>query len=595
MSASNFTDSSTPDKNDKTERNTFIYKLRIVVIFAFCAESQQAKSQSFRKGEEISDCVRGENITTELSASKVEYIDEDEGNDKYLILDKVFRVDERSPKAMENLSKNIDDYVFGICMREDAEKVIPNLFIPSFGEEGSVILPFVNSFPIKSFAPDVPFHHKIDTKNRCVLQFDFDEIKRRINSPNNSKVFTNDNPNPLTFKIFVLAAYYTYFYIDYLEQIKNSKSKSNLAEKERIKKRVSKFMEVKKKKTKEETKEETNKKLWNKVCDALRWSLKLSKSILSGTIDFLFNYDGHLENRIYSRINDVLDITCPGASLELRVDIISDIISKCNGVPISMYDFFDNCKYWEYSEIEGLSEECEKWKVDRCDRVQITGFAAILLKSGCNHIYSYKGTDFDSYGKDWICTNLLQGLTGYSLQHHSSIANAVKYDSEVKSGNLWFVGHSLGGGLASAAAIATKGRTAYTFNAAGLNVLGVKVNQLFHNYSSIIHPSQSWSRVFPYRIKGEALDTLQKSILRLLSGFTLERGYGINSVEFEMEKDINCGKRHGINNYLYNNVLKEVQEFNNVKGDIAGTNHNKIKKLTFKSPSLTFTYSSKLC
>lgn len=586
MSSSNFIDSSTPDKIDKAERNTFIYKLRIVIIFAFCAESQQAKSQSFRNGEKIADCVRGENLTSELSASKVEYIDEDEGNDKYLILDKIIRVDERSPKAMENLSKKIDDYVFGICMREDAEKVIPHLLIPSFGEEGSVILPFANSFPIKCFAPDVFFHHKLDTKNRCVLQFGFDEIKSHLRTPINSNVFTNDNPKPLTFKIFVLAAYYTYFYVDYLEHTKNSMLKSDLSEKGRIRKRVSKFMEGKKEKTK--------KNFWNKVFDGLQWSLKLPKSILSGTVDFLFNYDGHLENRIYSRINDVLDITCPDASLELRVDIISDIISKCHGVPISMYDFFDSCKYWKYSEIEGLSDECRKWVVDRCDRVQITGFAAILLKNGHNHIYSYKGTDFDSYGKDWICANLLQGLTGYSLQYHASIANAVEYDKEVKSGNLWFVGHSLGGGLASAAAIATKGRTAYTFNAAGLNVIGVKVNQLFHDFSSIIHPSQSWSRVFPYRIKGEVLDTLQKSIFKLLSGFTLERGYGINSVEFEMEKDISCCKRHGINNYLYNNVLKEVQGFNNLKAD-TGTNHNKIKKITFKSPSLTFTYSSELC
>ena len=37
-------------------------------------------------------------------------------------------------------------------------------------------------------------------------------------------------------------------------------------------------------------------------------ALSFTKSLICGVVDFLFNYDGHLENRIYSRIYDVLEI-----------------------------------------------------------------------------------------------------------------------------------------------------------------------------------------------------------------------------------------------------------------------------------------------
>lgn len=311
--------------------------------------------------------------------------------------------------------------------------------------------------------------------------------------------------------------------------------------------------------------------------------------VICDAVDFLFNYDGHLENRIYSRIYDVLDITQKNDAVEAIQSILNEC--KCNNKPLSMYKFFDYCKYWDYikNDIPGLDEECKKWEVEKCDIDQATGFAAIKFKNGNNYIYSFKGTDFDSYGKDWISTNLLQGLTGYSLQHHIAISKAQEYDKEVGSkGNLWFVGHSLGGGLASAATISTLGRTGYTFNAAGLNVVGVKVNQLIHNPSNIIHPSQSWNRVLPFRIKGEVLDTLQKTVLRVISAFTLERGYGINSVEFDIMNEKNCLKRHGINNFLYSNVLREVNNFSLVKGNFNSTTHNKIKRISLFGSSTDF-------
>lgn len=573
--ADNYTESVAIEKRDAIENMNFIFKLRIIVLFSFSTESQVAKAKSFRCHSKIDQCVRGENIEMELAGSEVHYLDEDEENDKYIIIDKVFKADERSPRAMENLAKGIDKFILGFCLRSEAEKVIPNILIPSLGEFTSVVPVFFNSFPIKCF--EANFHYKIDTKNKFILQFGFSEIVYYKKEPEKLESFKNSEPTPLTYQIFVLAAYYTYFYIDYIEQTRNSYFKEDLSDIKRINKYI------KKKYTCPPI------GFWNKMCNYLVKALLLPKSVMCDVVDFLFNYDGHLANRIYSRINDVLDVI----NYENGVEVISSILkeSKSNGKPLSMYKFFDYCKYWDYikKEIPKLSEECKKWEVEKCDIDQITGFAAILFKNGNNYIYSFKGTDFDSYGKDWISTNLLQGLTGYSLQHHIAISKAQEYDKEIGSkGNLWFVGHSLGGGLASAATISTLSRMGYTFNAAGLNVIGVKVNQLIHNSSNMIYPSQSWNRVFPYRIKGEVLDTLQKTALRLVSAFTLERGYGINSVEFDIMSEKNCLKRHGINNFLYANVLGKVENFTLVKGDYDSTMHNKIKRISLFGSSIDF-------
>lgn len=623
--ANNYTESVAIERRDAIENMNFIFKLRIIVLFSFSTESQAAKAKSFRCHSKIDQCVRGENIEMELAGAEAHYVDEDEGNDKYIFIDKVFKADERSPKAMENLAKGIDEFVLGFCLRSEAEKVIPNIFIPSFGECACVVSAFLNSFPIKCLVTN--FHYKIDTKNKLILQFDVEEIVCYKKEQKVLESFKNLDPTPLTYQIFVLAAYYTYFYVDYIEQTKYSYFKADLSEDKHICKFLNKKMVPEKN------------GFWSSVGDFLVKKMNFPVSIITKAFDLLLNYDGHLKNRIYSRIYDVLTLDKDEEEMKRikdyyktrpilkKIDYLkikwslskekknSDIKyyeqsianigqgiknvldkSKSQGKPISMYDFFSYCKYWDYLKGKafelGLDEECKKWEVEKCDIDQTTGFAAILFKKGNNYIYSFKGTDFDSYGKDWISTNLLQGLTGYSRQHHIAISKAQEYDKEIGSkGNLYFVGHSLGGGLASAATISTIGRKGYTFNAAGLNVMGVKVNQLIHNPSSIIHPSQSWNRVFPYRIKGEVLDTLQKTALRVISAFTLERGYGINTVEFDIMNEKNCLKRHGINNFLYANVLSEVKYFSLVKGDFAdSTTHNKIKKVSLFGSSTDFNH-----
>ena len=115
----------------------------------------------------------------------------------------------------------------------------------------------------------------------------------------------------------------------------------------------------------------------------------------------------------------------------------------------------------------------------------------------------------------------------------------------------------------------------------------------FNNLNSILHPSKSWNRVFPYRIKGEILDTAQKIYLRPIAFGTLERGYGKKSVELDLKIDneeISCFNKHGINNFLLKESLSEIKPHNVTKNenkeDIA--NENKVVRVEFNSKDTHF-------
>ena len=101
-----------------------------------------------------------------------------------------------------------------------------------------------------------------------------------------------------------------------------------------------------------------------------------------------------------------------------------------------------------------------------------TGFNSALYQrrrhdGTVEYAYVTQGTDLGSL-RDWI-TNLKQALGGPTRQYARSVANARLLAQALPPGtDLTFVGHSLGGGLASANALAT-GRPGITFNAAGLS------------------------------------------------------------------------------------------------------------------------------
>jgi RHS repeat-associated protein len=108
------------------------------------------------------------------------------------------------------------------------------------------------------------------------------------------------------------------------------------------------------------------------------------------------------------------------------------------------------------------------WEVMRVDKNDETGYQGALYRGTYNgnteYIYATAGTDFNS-AKDWK-NNGQQIISGNSAQYEQSVG--VARDENKAHSGVSFTGHSLGGGLASANALAIEGK-AVTFNAAGLS------------------------------------------------------------------------------------------------------------------------------
>ena len=93
--------------------------------------------------------------------------------------------------------------------------------------------------------------------------------------------------------------------------------------------------------------------------------------------------------------------------------------------------------------------------------------ATIYQNADGKYVLAFRGTELDrEFSKDGWAD--LQGATGASDQVHEAIDLSIKLARAVGRENVDFTGHSLGGELASAAALATGGN-AVTFNAAGLS------------------------------------------------------------------------------------------------------------------------------
>jgi hypothetical protein len=99
-----------------------------------------------------------------------------------------------------------------------------------------------------------------------------------------------------------------------------------------------------------------------------------------------------------------------------------------------------------------------------------TGFKSTLFERTANgkkqYCYAYAGTD-DL--KD-VVNDLKQFASLLSAQYELAQINAKALVNQYHLTNLTFTGHSLGGGLAALSSITT-GKPAYTFNAAGLNLI----------------------------------------------------------------------------------------------------------------------------
>ena len=114
------------------------------------------------------------------------------------------------------------------------------------------------------------------------------------------------------------------------------------------------------------------------------------------------------------------------------------------------------------------ADELKKLGIDPSELNTANGMQATIYQNADGkYVLAFRGTELDrEFSKDGWAD--LQGATGASDQVHEAIDLSIKLARAVGRENVDFTGHSLGGELASAAALATGGN-AVTFNAAGLS------------------------------------------------------------------------------------------------------------------------------
>lgn len=137
-------------------------------------------------------------------------------------------------------------------------------------------------------------------------------------------------------------------------------------------------------------------------------------------------------------------------------------------------------------------------------RVYATGEGA-----STEYVVAFRGSQ--SLG-DWIA-NVQQGAGIDSAHYRAALAIGERIGRSDLAGQTSFTGHSLGGGLASAAAIAS-GRPADTFNAAGLH------NDTIADANAIreANGAASEAQVDAWYVDGEVLSVLQNGGDRVIGG-----------------------------------------------------------------------------
>jgi hypothetical protein len=171
------------------------------------------------------------------------------------------------------------------------------------------------------------------------------------------------------------------------------------------------------------------------------------------------------------------------------------------------------------------------------------------------YAYCTAGTNVLSIA-DWF-SNIAQGLIGWAPQYVQSVRNAKILDKSLKDYPLIFIGHSLGGGLASNNALVTQTRHAITFNAAGLNVLRTEATLLINNRDGLFHIASRRSRIHPYIIRGEVLHVILGMIGQMPYGYDKEHSYVADETSF-INKVRNTVDRHGLDGFIKGVLLKET-------------------------------------
>lgn len=190
-----------------------------------------------------------------------------------------------------------------------------------------------------------------------------------------------------------------------------------------------------------------------------------------------------------------------------------------------------------------------------------TGFYSKLYKKRGENRYFYctAGTNVVSLN-DWY-NNFTQGLIGLSDQYTLSVTIAKALDKVLKGSILFFIGHSLGGGLASNNSLVTTNRHAITFNAAGLNFLRVKMTLFINNRKDLFHPKRRKSKIHAYIIDGEILN-------RALSKIG-EGAYGTQYIIKEGEEKEDLWQLHSLGRHSIEDTFLRLKRMGEL--DIANT------------------------
>lgn len=220
------------------------------------------------------------------------------------------------------------------------------------------------------------------------------------------------------------------------------------------------------------------------------------------------------------------------------------------------YDLYDSRKcYHEYHDWRVLENPTDIFGDRLKMQVKSTGFASLMFTKIINgqeyFAYCTLGTQMTS-PLDWL-NNISQGLTGFSLQYTRSVKNAkIINDVAIKrKAVVWFIGHSLGGGMASNNSLIT-GKYAVTFDAAGLNILRVKISMLMNVFyknrqKAFFDYEGRTSKIHAYILRGEILNTALQWVGMKAYGSRDDRIISPTNPQVVAQ---NAFEKHSLNSYI---------------------------------------------
>lgn len=223
------------------------------------------------------------------------------------------------------------------------------------------------------------------------------------------------------------------------------------------------------------------------------------------------------------------------------------------------YDYYgEKVCYHEYHDWKILTDPSSIFGDKLKMQVNMSGFASLMFTKKVNgqeyFAYCTLGTQMTSWA-DWF-NNLSQGLTGFSPQYTRSVKNAkIINDVAIKrKAIVWFIGHSLGGGMASNNSIIT-GKYAVTFDAAGLNILRVKMSMLMNIFyknrqKAFFNYKGRTSKIHAYILKGEILNRVLQFIGQKAYGDYGENNARIIKPDKEHIRALNTFKKHALTNLI---------------------------------------------